>query len=168
MIRILGIDPGSNHTGFGVIETDFQRHRLQESGVISTGGGDFPKRLQTIYDGLREVIMRNNPDQVAVEEVFMSRNADSALKLGQARGAAICAAVSCHAPVFEYAARSVKQAIAGKGSAEKHQVAHMVRILLNVSSDLKSDEADALAVALCHAHTQASREAMGKYGSKWR
>ena len=135
--RILGIDPGSRITGFGIIDSDGRHSVHVASGCIRTAAGALPLRLQTIFAGVQALVLQYQPGAVAVEQVFMHRNADSALKLGQARAAAICATFGGGAEVFEYAARAVKQAIAGIGNAEKSQ-----------------DAADALAVALCHAHTQ--------------
>jgi crossover junction endodeoxyribonuclease RuvC len=154
--RILGIDPGSRVTGYGVIDSDGRRSVRVASGVIRTAGagdGDLAGRLRAIFDGLRAIAAEQRPQVVAIERVFMHRNADSALKLGQARAAAICATFALDLPVHEYAARSVKQAIVGSGAAEKGQVAHMVGVLLGHREALLEDEADALAIALCHAHT---------------
>jgi crossover junction endodeoxyribonuclease RuvC len=153
-MKILGIDPGSRFTGYGIIEVRGDQARLVHTGVIKAGSGDFPERLGTIFSELRALLADHAPDEVAVETVFMSHNAGSALKLGQARGAAICAAIAAGLPVSEYAPRAVKQAMVGKGGADKSQVQHMVRILLNHSEALPEDAADALAVALCHQHTQ--------------
>jgi crossover junction endodeoxyribonuclease RuvC len=152
--RILGIDPGSRITGFGVIDSDGRRSVHVASGCIRTTAVALPLRLQTIFAGIQALVLQYQPGAVAVEQVFMHRNADSALKLGQARAAAICATFGGGAEVFEYAARAVKQAIAGIGNAEKSQVSHMVAVLLNHREALEADAADALAVALCHAHTQ--------------
>ncbi|MEJ8568925.1 crossover junction endodeoxyribonuclease RuvC [Elongatibacter sediminis] len=163
-MRILGIDPGSRITGFGVIETRGQRHGdgavCVAQGVIRTPRGEFPDRLGAIFSGIQELIQAHQPTQVAVENVFVSRNAASALKLGQARGAAIAAAVSLGLPVAEYAPRLVKQAIVGRGGADKAQVAHMVAMLLRFNEVLAEDAADALAVALCHQHTRQTLERM--------
>jgi crossover junction endodeoxyribonuclease RuvC len=153
-VKILGIDPGSRRTGYGIIEVRGDQGILIHAGVINAGDGEFPERLGTIFSTLRELIDSYLPDEVAVETVFVSRNAGSALKLGQARGAAVCAAIASGLSVSEYAPRAVKQAIVGKGAADKLQVQHMVRILLNHSDPLPEDAADALAVALCHQHTQ--------------
>lgn len=153
-MKILGIDPGSRRTGYGIIEVRGDEARLVHTGVINAGDGDFPERLGTIFSGLSDLIRDHAPDEVAVETVFVSHNANSALKLGQARGAAICAAIAAGLPVSEYAPRAIKQAMVGKGGAGKQQVQHMVRILLNHSETLAEDAADALAVALCHQHTQ--------------
>ncbi len=152
--RILGIDPGSRITGFGIIDTDGRRSVHVASGCIRAGDQALPVRLQIIFAGVQELMARYQPAAVAVEQVFLARNADSALKLGQARAAAICATFGAGAEIHEYAARAVKQAIVGLGSAEKSQVSHMVAVLLNHREALQVDAADALAVALCHAHTQ--------------
>lgn len=152
-VIIFGIDPGSRVTGYGVIQVIRNQRRYLGSGVISTRQDQLPLRLRVIFQGIRQLIDQYQPDQFAVERVFMARNADSALKLGQARGAAICAAALDEQPVFEYSAREIKQAMVGTGSAEKTQVAHMVKVLLGLSGDLRADAADALAVALCHANT---------------
>jgi crossover junction endodeoxyribonuclease RuvC len=154
LMRIIGIDPGSRKTGFGVIECTDNQAELVHQGVINAGGGDFPERLGIIFSGLREVITEFRATEASVESVFMSHNAASALKLGQARGAAVCAAGSMGLAVAEYSPRSVKQAIVGRGSAEKTQVQHMVNMLLRIDKKLAEDAADALAVALCHQHTQ--------------
>ena len=153
-MRILGIDPGSRITGFGIIEVNGDRAIAVQHGVIKAGTGEFPERLGIIFAGIRDLIDEHQPAEVAIETVFVSRNAGSALKLGQARGAAICAAISQGIPVSEYAPRSVKQAIVGRGGADKVQVQHMVMVLLQLQEKLQEDAADALAVALCHQHTQ--------------
>ncbi len=153
-MRILGIDPGSRFTGFGIIEVNGDRAIAVSHGVIKAGTGEFPERLGIIFTGIRDLIDEHQPAEVAVEAVFVSRNASTALKLGQARGAAICAAISLGLPVSEYAPRSVKQAIVGRGGADKVQVQHMVKVLLRLQEKLQEDAADALAVALCHQHTQ--------------
>lgn len=121
-------------------------------GCIRTETDRFPERLRQIYDGVYKIALEYRPDELAIEQVFMHKNADSALKLGQARGAAICGGLAAGLPVHEYAARQVKQALVGKGSADKLQVQHMVRFLLKVSSPLQLDASDALGVALCHIH----------------
>lgn len=153
-MRILGIDPGSRITGFGIIEIDGNRTRYVTSGCVRVAGAALPERLQQIFTGVAAIVSDYHPDQMAIERVFMARNADSALKLGQARGAAICAATSRELQVSEYSAREIKQAVVGKGSATKQQVQHMVCALLGLKSAPQADAADALAVALCHGHTQ--------------
>lgn len=152
--RILGIDPGSRFTGFGIIEVNGDQVRPTHQGVIKVGTGEFPQRLGIIFSGIKKLIEEYAPDEVAIETVFVSKNAGSALKLGQARGAAVCAAVSSGLPVAEYSPRSVKQAIVGRGGADKVQVTHMVMVLLRLQEKPAEDAADALAVALCHHHTQ--------------
>jgi crossover junction endodeoxyribonuclease RuvC len=159
-MRILGIDPGSRLTGFGIIEVDGDRVTAVRHGVIRTGGGEFPQRLGVIFQGILDLIAEYAPDQVAIENVFVSRNAGSALKLGQARGAAVCAAISSELPVAEYSPRSVKQAIVGRGGADKVQVQHMITVLLQLDERPDEDAADALAVALCHQHTQQTTSRM--------
>ena len=154
MVRILGIDPGSRLTGFGVIDVEGNRSRYVTSGCIRISSDDWGQRLGTIFAELGTIIREFNPHEFAVEQVFMHKNADSALKLGQARGAAICAGVAHDLQLSEYAARAIKQAVVGKGGASKEQVQHMVTVLLNLNASPQEDAADALAVALCHAHTQ--------------
>ena len=150
--RIMGIDPGSRITGYGVVEAMPAGNRHVASGCIRVADDDMAGRLRRIVDGLREVSERYGPSEIAVERVFVSRNAESALKLGQARGAALVALPGI--PVFEYAATRVKQATTGSGKASKAQVQHMVRLLLALPEAPQADEADALAVALCHAHSR--------------
>ncbi len=154
MTRILGIDPGSRSTGYGLIDARPNGPSLVACGRIRTESDTFPHRLKQIYDGIVDIVQQYQPDELAIEQVFMHKNADSALKLGQARGAAICAVLVAGLPVHEYAARQVKQAIVGKGGADKTQVQHMVKILLNLSGTLQADAGDALGVALCHLHTR--------------
>jgi crossover junction endodeoxyribonuclease RuvC len=151
-IRILGIDPGSRITGYGVIDSDGRRYRHVASGVVKAAEGTFPERLKVIFDGIREVVAAHQPDEIAIEEVFVHRSVSSALKLGQARGAALAAAMTRSLPVHEYTPTKVKRSITGQGHADKVQVQHMVRILVGLSFPPGSDEADALAVALCHAN----------------
>ncbi|GAB6068551.1 crossover junction endodeoxyribonuclease RuvC [Methylothermus subterraneus] len=163
MARILGIDPGSRITGFGVIDADRSSLRLVAAGCVRSAVGDFPARLKVVYDGVLAVVRQYLPEAIAIEQVFVQKNADSALKLGQARGAAICAALAEDLPVYEYATRQVKQAVVGNGGADKAQVQHMVKILLNFRGELPLDASDALAVAVCHAHYQQTlqRQAQG-------
>lgn len=151
-VRILGIDPGLRITGFGLLDRDGQRLTYVSSGVVRTPDGELPERLKAILDSLCEVIARHAPHQVAVEKVFVNVNPQSTLLLGQARGAAICAAVSRGLPVAEYTALQVKQAVVGNGHAAKEQVQEMVRRLLSLPGDPSADAADALACAICHAH----------------
>ncbi|HAB07937.1 MAG: crossover junction endodeoxyribonuclease RuvC [Alloalcanivorax venustensis] len=161
MTILLGIDPGSRHTGYGVIEQVGNRSRALAFGTISTSGAEMAPRLGTIFAGLCEVMSAHRPEEVSIEKVFMARNPDSALKLGQARGAALTAVVQSGVPVFEYSARQVKQAVVGRGGAEKVQVAEMVKHLLGLEKRPQEDAADALAIALCHAHTRVSLARMG-------
>ena len=157
MTRILGIDPGSRFTGYGLIDSDGQHARYISSGCLKISGDSLPDKLGLIFNELQALIGEFRPHQLAIESVFMHRNADSALKLGQARGAAICAAVTRDLPVAEYAPREIKQAVVGKGAADKSQVQHMVRVILGMQGRLALDESDALAVAVCHAHSHATR-----------
>ena len=151
---ILGIDPGSRITGYGLICKEGNRLIHIDNGAIFTQSAkDFPQRLERIFTGLSEVIAQYRPDAVAVENVFLAKNAQSALKLGQARGAAIVAAVNVGLDVFEYTALQVKQAVVGSGRAEKVQVQQMIKALLNLPEIAQEDASDALAVAICHAHS---------------
>ena len=140
-------------TGVGIIEINGDRVIPVYYDAIKAGNGEFTERLGIIFSGLQEVIKEFRPDQAAIETVFVAHNAASAIKLGQARGAAVCAAISCDVPVSEYSPRSVKQAIVGRGAADKTQVQHMVGLLLGIKGPIQNDAADALAIALCHQHT---------------
>lgn len=151
-MRILGIDPGLRVTGFGVLDKVGQQLHYVASGCIKTPVGELPERLKSILNSLSEVIKQHQPDQVAVEKVFVNVNPQSTLLLGQARGAAICAAVLVNLPVAEYTALQVKQAVVGNGHAKKEQVQLMVQRLLSLSGVPSPDAADALACAICHAH----------------
>lgn len=153
MSIILGIDPGSRITGYGVIRHVGAKFQYLGSGCIRTSGETLAERLKQIHAGVSEIIIQFQPEQFAIEEVFMGKNAASALKLGQARGAAIIAAVTQDLPVGEYTARQIKQSVVGHGGAEKEQVQHMVTHLLKLSATPQADAADALAVALCHAQS---------------
>ena len=165
-IRILGIDPGSVTTGVGVIESDGKSSSLVFYGVIKTGGGEIPDRLKVILSDVTEVIAQWQPHEVAIEDVFVGNNAMSALKLGQARGAAICAAVQAGLPVSEYSPRQVKQNIVGTGAATKEQMQHMVKSLLAIDVEkLQADAADALGIALCHGHSRGLRGEMQLRGN---
>jgi crossover junction endodeoxyribonuclease RuvC len=154
MVRILGIDPGSRVTGWGVIDADGRRNIHVASGVIKAGSGELGGRLRAIFDGVRAVIDEHHPGELSVERVFMARNADSALKLGQARGAAICAALAEGLTLAEYAPRQIKAAIVGTGNASKEQVQHMIGVLLAMREPMPADQSDALAAAICHAHSR--------------
>ena len=152
--RILGIDPGSRITGYGVIDVVRGQLRFVSCGVIrTTPKYPFAHRLNEIFDGINEVVQIHSPEVAAVEDVFLSNNPRSALKLGQARGAAIVAAMQNGLTVRDYPARLIKQAVVGYGQAEKAQIQHMVRMLLGLSAAPSADAADALAVAICHANT---------------
>lgn len=161
MAIILGIDPGSRITGYGVIRQTGRKLEYLGSGCIRTSVDDLPTRLKLVYAGVSEIITQFQPDVFAIEQVFMARNADSALKLGQARGAAIVAAMNADLPVFEYAARQVKQTVVGTGAAEKAQVQHMVRALLKLAASPQADAADALAIAITHCHMNQNAVRMG-------
>ena len=151
-IRILGIDPGSRLTGFGVIDCYGSHSQYVASGSIDSANGKFPQRLQLIFDAVSDVVESYRPEIAAIESVFMHKNAGSALKLGHARSAAICATFSRNVDVVEYAPREIKQAVVGTGAADKAQVQHMIRHLLELDGSPAPDAADALAAALCHAH----------------
>jgi crossover junction endodeoxyribonuclease RuvC len=153
-IRILGIDPGSRFTGFGLIEITGGKTRCLTHDVIRLGDGPLPERLLALSRRLRALIAEYTPQEAAVEQVFVRNNVASALVLGQARGVAICAVAEAGLPVHEYSPASIKQAIAGNGRAEKHQMQHMVKLLLNLPAAPAEDAADALACALCHAHSR--------------
>jgi crossover junction endodeoxyribonuclease RuvC len=156
-LRIIGIDPGLNRTGYGVIEVSGSQLRQINAGVIRVPAGDLHQRLGTILTQLAEVIRANRPHVATIEKVFVNINPQSTLLLGQARGAAICAAVSEGLVVHEYAALQVKQAVVGFGQADKKQVQHMVRTLLGLQRAPVADAADALACAICHAHSRGLR-----------
>jgi crossover junction endodeoxyribonuclease RuvC len=164
-MRILGIDPGSRVTGYGVIDSDGVTSRHVASGCIRTENEDFSARLGEIFHGIQGIVRTALPAEVAVEQVFVARNPSSALKLGHARGAAVTAVVTMDLPVAEYTPRAVKKALVGTGAAEKEQVQHMIRLLLGIKGKIALDESDALAVALCHAHSSVthlkSRGAVG-------
>ena len=153
-MKIFGIDPGSRITGYGVIQSSGKKLKMIDFGVIKTKEKDFIKRLRIIFSGIEDLMDIHDPDMVAIENVFMHRNADSALKLGQARAAAISGTFKKGLDVFEYSAREVKLAVVGTGSAEKEQVREMVKLILGIKNkDLNLDESDALAIAICHAHS---------------
>ncbi len=152
MRRILGIDPGSRVTGFGVIDVAGQRLVYVASGCIRTPAGGLPRRLQAIHEGVTELVASYRPGEAVIENVFMQRNAAAALKLGQARGAAICALAGQGLTVHEYTPAQVKQAVVGRGRAAKPQVQHMVQALLGLAALPPADAADALACAVCHSH----------------
>jgi crossover junction endodeoxyribonuclease RuvC len=154
MAIILGIDPGSRKTGFGIIHTLHGKHEYITSGVIRLPGGPLPERLRIIAESVEELVERHGPTQLSIEQVFMAKSADAALKLGQARGAAIVPCVTRGLEVSEYSARQIKQSVVGTGAADKIQVQHMVKMLLKLPGSPQEDAADALAAALCHAHSE--------------
>lgn len=157
-VRILGLDPGSLITGYAVVDCAGNKTQYLASGSIRTRGESFPNRLEDIFAAVSKLVTEWQPEEIAIERVFMHRNADSALKLGQARGAALCgtfaAGAASGAKVFEYAPREVKLAVVGTGAAHKEQVQMMVKQLLRLTGAMGADAADALAIALCHAHTR--------------
>jgi len=156
MTIILGIDPGSRITGYGVIRVEKNKQIYLTSGCLRVDGDNLSQRLQKIFIGLQKVIHTYQPAEAAIEQVFMHQNPGSALKLGQARGAAIVATAATEIAVSEYSARQIKQSVVGYGAAKKEQVQHMVKILLNLAGIPEFDAADALAVALCHANSRQS------------
>ncbi len=158
-VRILGIDPGSQITGFGIVDLDGKRTVVVEWGSIRTNG-EHSDRLRSIFRALGDIVREYRPAEVAIERVFLSRNADSALKLGQARAAAMCATFAADVPIYEYSARHIKKAVVGSGAAEKEQVQRMVRMILGVREQIAADAADALAAAICHANERGVRTAL--------
>lgn len=153
MSIVMGVDPGSRKTGFGIIDTSGRKSVYVTSGVIKLPTeSPLSVRLNVLFDSLVTVINEYQPNEVAIEDIFLNKNAQSALKLGHARGAIMVAATQCELAVFEYEARKVKQLVAGSGNADKHAVAHMVTRQLKLLSQPAEDAADALAVALCHTH----------------
>ena len=161
MTRILGIDPGSRTTGYGVVELEKGVYRHIESGALRIRGESLPERLHAIFESVREVLERCQPDDFAIENVFMHRNADSALKLGQARGAAICSAAGHDLKIYEYTPAEIQLAVVGRGNAAKAQVQMMVRVLLSLKTNPQADEADALACAICHGHHASGIQKLG-------
>ena len=163
IIRILGIDPGSQRTGVGIIDVDTAGRiiHVHHQPIMLLAAENFPQRLKVLLDALDGIISTYQPNEVAIEKVFMARNPDSALKLGQARGAAMCAAVLRDLPIHEYAAKEIKLAVVGKGGADKVQVQHMMGVMLNLNGKIQADAADALAVAVTHAHVRATAQRIG-------
>jgi crossover junction endodeoxyribonuclease RuvC len=153
MTIIIGIDPGSRLTGYGVIEKTGSKCRFIDAGTIRTESDEMPIRLKRIYEGLKRIIDFYQPTEASVEQVFLAHNVDTALKLGQARGAAVTALVTHDVAVSEYTARQIKLSVVGYGAAQKEQVQQMVTRLLNIPVIPQADAADALAAAICHAHT---------------
>lgn len=170
MTRILGIDPGSQRTGIGIVDHsgDGRSVHVHHATLTLTANENFPLRLKQIFEEVGALIAAFRPTEAAIERVFMAKNPDSALKLGQARGAAICAAVMHGLPVTEYAPKEIKQAVVGSGGADKTQIQHMVGVLLGLDGKLQADAADALAIALTHAHSRASIERLGIPRTAWR
>jgi crossover junction endodeoxyribonuclease RuvC len=150
-VRIIGIDPGSRCTGYGVIDSDGLRHQYITSGYIKVSGDTLADRLGHIFASVTDIIEKQQPDAMGIEQVFVNKNVDSALKLGQARGAAICAGINARLSVGEYTPRVIKKAVVGHGGASKDQVQQMMKMLLKLDFLPQSDEADGLAIALCHA-----------------
>lgn len=166
-MRILGIDPGTRITGYGIIDVEGNRLRHVDNGIVKTRSGDLlPLRLKAIYDGLTAVLDEYAPEAVAVEQVFLSKNPRAALTLGHARGTAVLAAVNLALEVHEYSALQVKSAVVGYGHAAKQQVQHMVKVLLNLPEVAQEDAADALAVAICHANSRNLKQAVSKSGRR--
>ncbi len=158
---ILGIDPGSRITGYGLIDNQPSQIRYIDSGFLKIKEGALPERLGQIFQQVEAVIRQHQPEHMSIESVFMQRNADSALKLGQARGAAICAGYQAGLQIAEYAPREIKQALVGSGAASKEQVQHMVKRLLGLQKTLQADEGDGLAIAICHAQFYATQQKTG-------
>jgi len=152
--RILGIDPGSRQTGYGIIDSDKNNSIHVDSGCIYVKGESFADRLGYIFRQVSEIIVEYQPSELSIEQVFVNKNVDSAMKLGQARAAAICAAVNAGLDVSEYTPKAVKSAVVGTGNASKEQVQHMMSMLLKLEKGLQADQADALGIALCHAHNR--------------
>jgi crossover junction endodeoxyribonuclease RuvC len=170
MIRVIGIDPGSRITGYGVVDTDGFRHRYVTSGFIHIKADTLGEKLGIIFCEVSRIVTDWKPESMAIEQVFVKHNVDSALKLGQARGAAICAAVQAELPIGEYAPRAIKKAVAGSGAADKQQIQQMIQRLLGLDELPQSDEADALAIAICHAHhikIRSSGLAAGTRRGRW-
>ena len=162
-VRILGIDPGSQRTGIGIIDVEAggRARHVHHQPLLLLGEGDFPMRLRRLLDGLSGLIDEYRPDEVAIERVFVGRSADSALKLGQARGAAIVAGAEEGMEIAEYTATQVKQAVVGTGGADKAQIQHMVMAMLGLAGRVQADAADALAIAQTHAHVRATAQRLG-------
>ena len=153
-MRIFGIDPGSRITGFGCIDVVDRNISYVASGTIKVSHHRFPLNLKFLFLHTRELMEKYHPDECAIEQVFVAKNPSSAIKLGQARGALLCAMMMQSTQVAEYAARSIKQAVVGNGGASKQQVQFMVQAILNLPKQSQPDAADALAIAICHAHVR--------------
>lgn len=165
LVRILGIDPGSQVTGFGIVDASGQTARAIHWGSIRTSGSH-NDRLRHIFEEIGRVCAEYSPAEIAIESVFVHRNADSALKLGQARAAALCATFGAGMPVYEYAPRHIKKAVVGRGGADKSQVQYMVKMLLGLREEPQADAADALAAALCHANSRSLRSTLEAAGAR--
>ncbi|MBM3534962.1 MAG: crossover junction endodeoxyribonuclease RuvC [Alphaproteobacteria bacterium] len=159
-MRLLGLDPGLRHTGWGIVDAEGNRLHHVASGRIDSGEGTIAERLVRLHDGVTAVIGRYQPDEAAVEETYVNKNPSSTLKLGLARGAVILAPAKAGIAVAEYAPKAIKKAVVGAGAAEKEQVERMVRMLLPGAEPASADAADALAIAICHAHHAATRQAI--------
>jgi crossover junction endodeoxyribonuclease RuvC len=157
-MRLLGVDPGLRFTGWGVVDFEGNRLRHVANGVIKSGNGELAIRLRRLHDGLQEVVATHAPDSAAIEETFVNRDGQSTLKLGQARGVAMLVPALAGIPVSEYAANSVKKSVAGYGHADKTQIGHMIGVLLPGAIVDSPDAADALAIAICHAHHITARQ----------
>ena len=166
MTRIIGIDPGSRRTGYGIVDMSGGTMDYVTSGIVRLPEGSLPERLQLIFDAVSQLVEEYSPGVMSIEDVFMSINPRGALKLGQARGAAILAGTNAKLPVSEYSARSVKSAVVGTGAADKKQIQMMVTSLLKLPSEPSEDAADALAVAICHGHSMRSQKLLSKAGVK--
>ncbi len=166
-MRILGIDPGTRITGYGIIDVEGNRLRHIDNGIVSTNSKEpLPLRLQTIYSGLRKILDHYSPACMAVEQVFMAKNPRAALTLGHARGVALLAGIHSDLPISEYSALQVKSAVVGYGRADKQQVQQMVKALLNLPEVAQEDAADALAVAICHANSRTLNQAITRSGRR--
>jgi crossover junction endodeoxyribonuclease RuvC len=166
-MRILGIDPGSRTTGYGMVDSQGNRLRHIDNGIVTTNPQDpLAQRLKAIYDGVTRIIALHQPEVVAVEQIFLARNPQSALILGHARGTAMLAAVNAGLAVHEYTALQVKSAVVGYGRAGKPQVQQMVKALLNLPEIAQEDAADALGVAICHAHSRTLNQAFAGKGQR--
>ena len=161
-VRIIGVDPGSRSTGFGIVDTDGSRLLHVTSGFVRDHDGDWSDRLRRIFDELGAIMDSHAPRELAIEKVFLHRNPSSALKLGQARGVAILAGALRSLPVHEYSPNEIKQAVTGKGHASKEQIQYMTKVLLSLREPPQTDQADALAVAICRAHLRTATERRGR------
>jgi crossover junction endodeoxyribonuclease RuvC len=169
-VKIFGIDPGTRRTGYGCVATDGSRHRIIVCGTISTSPlGSFAHKLLEIHNRLTSLFIEHRPDCVAIESVFFAVNVKSALKLGHARGVAMLAAVQAGLPIVEYTPTQIKRAVVGYGRAEKPQIQQMVKLILGLAElPAPHDAADALAVAICHAHHPGARPLPGRAATSWR